>query len=546
MTDQRTLPPAEPLLASGEIQGNVVPGFMKPYQTLLALDIHDVRRAKEWITALASRTTTLAESMRSRHHVRAAQRRRTTTKARALRGFTPNSPDEVTRTIGLDDVWLNVAVSYRALVKLVPSRRRADLDAFSDNAFRLGMAARSASLGDPTDPRAEGHPVNWVVGGAAEPDVLLIIAADRRGRLADRVRTELRGATRSGTHLVYQEASHKLDAIGTEHFGFQDGVSQPGVRGMFGTGPNDFITPRTVAPQHVPETWLYGLPGQYLVWPGEFVFGYPGHGSDPLIPGAVHLPGPDWSRNGSYLAFRRLRQDVGGFRGFLKREAGKLAGHGIDAERLAAYVVGRWPSGAPLPRAVAGDDPELGVDPHRNNYFEFGADAVNLALVGGGDTDSRYPTAAADPLGLVCPQFAHIRKVNTRTAANDAGGRMASFTRRILRRGLPYGPPYAEKPDADRGLLFLSYQSSLTDQFEFLLRRWMGNELSPRDPGGFDMFIGQNGRPGEHRRRHCTLAAAGVTLSAPADFVVPTGGGYFFAPSISALRDVLGGASPTS
>lgn len=235
--------------------------------------------------------------------------------------------------------------------------------------------------------------------------------------------------------------------------------------------------------------------------------------------------------------FRRLRQDVAGFHEFLDH-AVTQAGPGVTRDKLAADVVGRWPSGAPVARTPTRDVPELGVDALRNDHFGFGSDSRTLRLTDGSTTNGLYPEAGADPVGLVCPQFAHIRKVNSRTAPNDAGGLTASFTRRILRRGLPYGKP----TDEDRGLLFLSVQASIVDQFEFLNTRWMGDRTNPRAPGGHDLFIGQNGQPGEDRVRSATLLRpdGAHPVTAPRDYVTATGGGYFFVPSLSALRDVLG------
>lgn len=146
---------------------------------------------------------------------------------------------------------------------------------------------------------------------------------------------------------------------------------------------------------------------------------------------------------------------------------------------------------------------------------------------------------------LTCPLASHIRKVNTRDVGSDQGGRRASFQRRILRRALPFGPRLPESgPDpagGDRGLMFLSYQASIVDQFEFLSNAWMGDPIAPRSPGGHDMVIGQNGQPGEQRERSCVILKppqAG-TVTATADAVIPTAAGYFFTPSLSALRDVL-------
>ena len=82
------------------------------------------------------------------------------------------------------------------------------------------------------------------------------------------------------------------------------------------------------------------------------------------------------------------------------------------------------------------------------------------------------------------------------------------------------------------------------DQFEFLNSRWMGNPVNPRSPSGHDMVVGQNGQPGEGRERHCVVFGKGLeqaTIATSQDYVIPTGGGYFFSPSVSALRNTLGG-----
>jgi Dyp-type peroxidase family len=533
--------PDEPYLDGDEIQGNVVPGFMKPYMAVVALRIGDVARAKGWLAGVAPRVTTLAEAMRSRAKVRA--KRGVGAERMNLLGTLPP---------GMSDICMNIALSSGGLSKLLRGGAHAgDLALFADQGFKRGLAARSSLLGDPTNPRAEGNPANWLFGGPGrEADVLLILAADGAAAGA-RALAELRAnAVAAGLTVLYQESAHKLDAIGKEHFGFQDGISQPGVRGRLKGFPGGFITPRTIDPSCLPDAWLYGLPGQDLVWPGEFVFGYPRGGADPLIPGQVNLPGPAWSRNGSYLVFRRLRQDVAGFRAFLAESAAALSRQpgfdGVTREWVGARLIGRWPSGAPVARLPHGDDTALGVDRLANNNFAFAADATEDPLVAGLKA-GQWPAAKADPVGLTCPMAAHIRKVNARRAASDLGGDRASFSRRILRRGLAFGPVLAETPEHDpvngnRGLLFACYQASIEDQFEFLSSAWAGSPKSPRSPSGFDMVIGQNGRPGGGRMRNCTVFGQGAvpaTLVTMNDFVVPTGGGYFFSPSISALKEVL-------
>ena len=87
----------------------------------------------------------------------------------------------------------------------------------------------------------------------------------------------------------------------------------PGIRGMASAKAGDYITERHIDPAEFPASALYGYPGQDLVWPGEFVLGYPASSPDPLVPGPPAQAEPSWTRNGSFLVFRRLRQDVGLF-----------------------------------------------------------------------------------------------------------------------------------------------------------------------------------------------------------------------------------------
>lgn len=532
--------PHEQLLEVDEIQGNVIPGFMKPFMVVVGLTIVDVPRTRAWIGRTLPRITTLVQAMETRRRVR---------EHRGLRASTPATLNSVPDDV--DDAWLNLALSRDGMVKLLTATGRVqDVDAFTDAAFAIGLAGRSSLLGDPTDPRAPGHPSNWRIGGPDNAaDLLLVFAADRRERLEALV-AEVRGdAPADGCRPIYEEYGQKLGPGGAEHFGFKDGVSQPGVRGRYGADDDAYVTPRVIAPEAGPASWLNGLPGQSLVWPGEFVFGAARQGADPALAGRGDVPGPDWSRNGSYLVFRRLRQDVAGFRAFIAEQAAALQRRrgfeDMTPETLAAYLIGRWPSGAPVVRSPESDAPDLGADRLENNDFSFGTASRPTPLVDGGSTGT-YPLAPADPIGLVCPQTAHIRKVNTRETGNDQGGRRSSFNRRLLRRGLPYGEPVRddEEPDADidRGILFLSYQASITDQFEFLASSWMGDPANPRMPSGFDMVIGQNGQPGEDRMRRCTLLGAGgsaASVTAERDFVIPTGGGYFFSPSLSALRKLF-------
>jgi hypothetical protein len=92
-------------------------------------------------------------------------------------------------------------------------------------------------------------------------------------------------------------------------------------------------------------------------------------------------------------------------------------------------------------------------------------------------------------------------------------------------------------------LLFLSIQASIEDQFEFLMSRWMGDPSRPKMPGGHDLLVGQNDAPGDSRVRRCAIFGSEMQQAAvatDAQWIVPTGGGYFFVPSITAMVDVIG------
>jgi Dyp-type peroxidase family len=414
------------------------------------------------------------------------------------------------------------------------------------------LAQRSSLLGDPTDSDNPGAPQNWVVGKPGEElDAMLVVAGDHSagvrnlaGSLAGKF-AELGGqvSIQHGDVLSGDERGH-------EHFGFDDGVSQPGIRGRASVAANDFITDRRIDPDDLPDAWLFGYPGQTLIWPGELVLGYPSSSPDPLIPGPVE-PCPAWVRNGSFLVYRRLRQDVVAFWQTMRSEAERLRRQpgfeDIDDKRLAALLVGRWPSGAPISRTPAADDTSLGKDRQANNDFQFDNDTPRRT--GLTKKQERFPLAKADPVGLVCPAGAHIRKVNVRDGASDVGGASATQTRRLLRVGVPFGESIGDKygeqgPDpisGDRGLLFMSIQASIEEQFEFLQARWMNNRARPRGPGGHDMIVAQN-EVADDAVRRCHLFGAqfqSAEVMADRQFVVPTGGGYFFIPSLSSIRTVI-------
>jgi Dyp-type peroxidase family len=319
--------------------------------------------------------------------------------------------------------------------------------------------------------------------------------------------------------VVYSEVGNTRPGAqrGFEHFGYRDGISQPGIRGLT----------RRSRPGTNPDQ---GLPGQDLIWPGEFVFGYPGQDSSNAAKQGPppHMAAP-WLRNGSYMVFRRLEQKVPEFRKFVADHAARL---GMEPELLGARMFGRWKGGAPLELAPVHDNPALGRDDKRNNNFDYGD----------------------DPFQRRCPYAAHIRKAYPRDDA--PGGEAEAQRHRILRAGITFGPEVASGETTtshSRGLLFVCYQTSIERQFEYIQRShandpgFVSGKVRPgsdaRVTPGFDPIIGQAADEGAREMDepfpNYPAGNRRTTLRLAKEFVVLTAAGYFFMPSITALRTVL-------
>ena len=522
--------------ARRNIQGNIVPGFNKDHQHFFFYRITDVAAAKKLLRVIAPVITSMDEVL---DFVRAH---------RALR-----LKLGVTEPPGLEATWVNIALSCRGLEKLVGAGAG---EQFGEQSFRQGLAARSTYLGDPTDPAHAGHRSRWKVGGPHnEADILMIVASDTTSGLAAKVRSVRRSAHTGRLDLIFEQRGDNLagNLRGHEHFGFKDGISQPGIRGKASSAPGDFITPRYLVPapqgdnpdQIDQHDKIFAKPGQPLVWPGQFLLGEPRQAPNvPVtsIAGASNFP--SWAARGSYLVCRRLNQNVAAFWNFVSDAASRV---GVPPVAFAATLVGRWPSGAPVMRTPTSDNAALAGDPFANNHFFFDDDTrpASMRPIPGyaGDT---FAQAKADMLGAICPHYAHIRKANPRDSATDLGKHLDTLMRLVLRRGIPFGPPIVgvKCPSRkllaqERGLMFLCYGATIEDQFEFLTRRWANSPIHPNF-GGFDPIIGQRDHRGDRTRFIDVPSSSGpVRLTLDAQWVTPTGGGYFFAPPIAALVEVL-------
>lgn len=520
--------PQEPVLEVDDIAGNILLGFNKPFQALLFFDIVDAVAFRRWLLGL--RLTSTRELMLVRDEL---QRQR-------QQGEIPRARN----------VWLQVGFSRPGLERLVPEADVAKLEP----AFRDGLKQRAVpQLGDPADGE-------WKMGdGDGEPQVVLIVACDSQTDLNTEIERQKRAATASGATFVHHEIGARLPGGNLEHFGYRDGVSQPAIRGRLSDDPNDVFTPRENADD--PND---GKPGQRLVWPGEFVFGYveqDGNAKQGAIIGDV-LPstdevsgkdGPDWLRNGSYLVYRRLRQRVREFRAFLRVEAKNQK---IKEDYLAALLVGRFPNGAPISRTQTGE-PRMAAEAASEDFLFAKASRAISATSHPCQATRETPPAEKDADGMVCPFSAHIRKTYPRddeTRFEGIFGPVPNETHRILRRGIPFGPLAEDAPPepdgVERGLLFLCYQTSIAEQFEHIQKEWANKTEAMTNASlskagiffsaGVDPIIGQTK---ETRRFIFYLPTAGeekkpVEIQGGGPWVEPTGGGYFFVPSLSVVGKI--------
>jgi Dyp-type peroxidase family len=417
------------------------------------------------------------------------------------------------------DTCVNVAFTRAGLEKLGVYP---DVLAMFAAEFREGMTGsehRRRILGD----LEESAPESWRWGGpgTAGVDVLLMLYASE-----DRI------------EAVYQAhaarfAGAGLDLIAAlptiylpdrkEHFGFRDGIAQPLIDGLEAAGRPE----NTVAA-------------------GEFLLGYPnayGQYTDrPLLarerdPGGL-LPEPadgsgrrDLGRNGSYLVFRQLSQDVFKFWSALndRTRAANGAQDPTARDRLAAKMVGRWPSGAPLVKSPDRDNPQLM------------------------DDDAFLFHGSGDPAGLMCPIGSHVRRSNPRDSLDPTPGSQESIDvgkrHRLIRRGRAYGPPVAPSmasgdilaagDDArERGLHFICFNTHIGRQFEFIQHTWIN---SPKFDGLYaddDPLMGDRGAGGKGDGGTFVVQAAPVrkrVVGLPR-FVHVRGGAYFFMPGIRAVR----------
>ena len=501
----------EPVLAMDEIQGNVIPGFGTKRLELIGLRIAAGRDAdaRRWLRELTPLITTAAHAWHARE-VRRAVARST--------GIAPPR----------DGVFLNVLVSHEGASLLgLPTA------GIHESLFRSGMS--QADLQDPVD--AHGRPIGWKLGDTPEttPHVLILLGADDNPVLDEALQVLIAHLPASGLAVMYRDRGQQLPGD-IEHFGFRDGIAQPGVRGRRDAHPDSFVTRRYIPPQD-PQSARFSRPGEPLIWPGQFILGYPTQDELTEGPGPIAQPAEPWMINGSFAVFRRLRQHVGKFRQFAASQAAQVSaalGRQVTAGEIEAWLVGRWPDGAPLqrrpqPAAMLESAPVTRAD-LEINHFDY-ADAVPDVEVDLSTGRAVIAGVSGDPTGAVCPHFAHVRKVNLRDKLTDQG---PSFRFRMLRRGIPYGAAFrpAAPDDEDRGLLFLAYQRDL-QAFLTISATWMNSAAAP-EGYGHDLLVGQD-RAGRLAERQVDGTRVTFDARGHDPWIETTGGAFFFSPAVSVL-----------
>jgi Dyp-type peroxidase family len=413
--------------------------------------------------------------------------------------------DHVTTALSWEPDWkplttLNVAVTVAGLRALGVSGPV--VDSFSKE-FRQGMAGRSELLGDigPSDP------ATWETGlGSGDAHVLLTINAQRTSdhqRALGKMKVAMDAA--GGLRIVHQEDAELLPGS-REHFGYADGFAQPAIEGASEDKARGGGVPLKDG-------------GWRALAPGEFILGCPDEDTrvDPegRLPNA---PADPLGRNGTYMVWRKLYQDVARWRSVI-RDAGELYEHG-DEHKLSAKVVGRWPNGAPLVRHPDGPP---------DDYDPKSAADVN---------DFRYD---ADREGMRCPLGAHIRRSNPRDALGFDGH--LSFRHRMIRRGMPYGKALQEgvvdDDGADRGLVFVSFQASISRQFEGVQVQWCNSGNIFGLGHDKDFLLGDPRGEGK-----MTIQGTPPFFLSPQDVFVRTRGGeYLFVPGMTALAAIADGTA---
>jgi deferrochelatase/peroxidase EfeB len=399
------------------------------------------------------------------------------------------------------DYCLNLGITWPGLVALEIKDRVPTLSFKSFNAFIAGAAERASLVGD----TGASAPQNWIGGFGKGSDHVLVTlhatSSEAMTTYSDRLSAlfaegdAFREIWRTDGMAWLEMVDGKAAPCAKVPFGYTDGISMTTIRG----GPERY----TPDHQQPCEPWLFVMQDE-----AENYF--------------VPKP-PELGLNGSFAVFKMIETDVVGFENFLQSNKDK-----IDPELLAAKICGRWRNGTPLALSPETDSPQGGIPPERLNEYEY----VNS-------------DGSGDPRGLRCPVGAHMRRVNPRgqpvTGQGEPGG--SNNTHRLIRRGLPYGPTYDPAQPYDgikRGLLGYFINSSIENQYEFVLGHWVNDSefagavrLNPKSK---DPMIGTQDPTESIFVIPQTNGSPPIKITGFSGFTTTKAAAYCFLPSITAIK----------
>jgi deferrochelatase/peroxidase EfeB len=487
-TDAPSGQPTRSTLDLGDIQGFILRGYRMPIVRHFLLSVGVPAEARKLLGRLVSGNESDVPQITTAEdwHV----------------GFEPGPGDNpADPPHHKPDYCLNVGITWPGMIALEIKDCVPTLAFKSFGAFTAGAAERASLVVD----TGASAPQNWVGGFGKGSDHVLVtlhsISPEAMKSYSDRLVALF--AEGDAFHEIWRADGMALmemkdgQPVPTSkvHFGYTDGISMTTVRGGPERYPPDHQQPC--------DPWLFVLRDDAESY---------------IVPEPREL-----GLNGSFAVFKMIVTDVVGFENFLQSNKDK-----IDPEFLAAKICGRWRNGVPLALSPDTDSPPCGIPLEQLNNYEY----VNA-------------DGSGDPKGFRCPVGAHMRRINPRgqpvTGQSKPGG--SNNTHRIIRRGMPYGPVYDPKQPYDgieRGLLGYFINSSIENQYEFVLNQWVNESefagavrlppkskdpmIGTQDPAESIFVIPQaNGAPP-------------IKITGFSTFVTTKAAAYCFLPSITAVR----------
>jgi deferrochelatase/peroxidase EfeB len=489
---QHAAPGRRTTLDLGDIQGFILRGYRMPMVRHFLLTVGVPSAARKLLGRLVSGIESDSPQITTAEdwHV----------------GFAPGPGDNPTAPPRRKpDYCLNLGITWPGLMALEIKDLASTISFKSFGAFTDGAAERAKLVGD----TGASAPQNWIGGFGTGSDHVLVtlhaISPEALASYSDRLSALFAegGAFRElwrGDGMALTELKEGKPVPTTKvHFGYTDGISMTTIRGGPERYPPDHQQPC--------EPWLFVLRDE-----AENYF----------------VPEPrELGLNGSFACFKIIMTDVAGFENFLQSNKDK-----IDPELLAAKICGRWRNGVPLALSPETDSPAGGIPPERLNDYEY----VNA-------------DGSGDPKGLRCPVGAHMRRVNPRgqpvTGQGEPGG--SNNTHRLIRRGMPYGPAYdPTQPDdgIERGLLGYFINSSIENQYEFVLGHWVNDSefagavrLHPKSK---DPMIGTQDPAESIFVIPQASGAPPIKITGFQSFTTTKAAAYCFLPSVTAIKFISG------